>query len=400
MTTSSARRGLLPAALMLVFAFLLILAVPATAQEKVVVIPFQPAGNSMPDVGNSMVDSLIFEIHGASGFYAFTRQEVQDARYRLLLQETKDPISSNEAVQLTQHMKGSVFVMGAFQQSKNSIQVMASVGALGGTKLFKVKLKGENLVGIQDQLNQEIKDALSEALRNRDEAIEAKKKKKTPSQELMAELTAEEDPLEQQIASMNAEERHRAALEEFNKGVQIGKNSPEERKQYELALRYDPNLPQAHYNLGVLAYRIGDWEAAATHLREFVRLSPKSPDAAKLPPIIDDAEKRLAREVLKQATVHFTPTLEQQKWSGVEWFNEGLELMESNPSLAMEYFGQAVLKDGKLYQAYYNLGTLHYNRDEYDDALKNFRSYLKAAPPNDQDRRAIESLVQQLEKIR
>ncbi len=47
--------------------------------------------------------------------------------------------------------------------------------------------------------------------------------------------------------------------------------------EFEAALKYNPNHPEAHYHLGRALYVKGDYEGAKAHYLETARLDPKAP---------------------------------------------------------------------------------------------------------------------------
>ena len=47
--------------------------------------------------------------------------------------------------------------------------------------------------------------------------------------------------------------------------------------EFEAALKYNPNHPEAHYHLGRALYVKGDYEGAKAHYLQTARLDPKAP---------------------------------------------------------------------------------------------------------------------------
>jgi Flp pilus assembly protein TadD len=48
-------------------------------------------------------------------------------------------------------------------------------------------------------------------------------------------------------------------------------------KEFDTALRFNPNHPEAHYQIGHAFYLKGDFENAKRHYEETARLDPKAP---------------------------------------------------------------------------------------------------------------------------
>ncbi len=62
----------------------------------------------------------------------------------------------------------------------------------------------------------------------------------------------------------------------FNEGVRLSNDSPEEINCYQQALKLDPTLAVAHYNLGVIYHSQENDEPAIKHFRNFLRYASDS----------------------------------------------------------------------------------------------------------------------------
>ena len=386
----------LPIAAILALAALSALAGPLAAQEpvSVAVVRFHPATSGSPaDIGTAMADSLVFEIHDGKTINAPTRVSTEEAMQKAMLLDPAQPLSPKDAVRLGGVMLTRWVVFGTYQTSEGIFRLNVMIASVEDEKLYKLKLTGKSMLEVQDALAAKVRELLLEGV---------PQDKPEPAQQApqpaAAPARVEPDPLDGKIAGMSQRERERAAVQEFNLGVRLGDDSKEERQHYERSVRYNPEFPRARLNLGIMAHKAGDWAIAIENLRKFLALAPNDPDAGAVQRYIEDAEGRLAKEALADASVSFMPTPAQQRWSGREWFNAALERQDSEPSIAIEYYRQAVAADPTLFQAYYNLGTLHYNRDELQDAANAFAGYLNTAPDTDPDLSAIRNLMKHLPK--
>lgn len=387
-------------ALFLALALVLVpLAARAQSPEaiNVAIVRFHPVTAGTPsDVGTAIADSLVFELHDGKHINVFTRAETEDALARAMVLDPGEPLSPKDALRLGALMLSQWVVFGSYQKSARAFRVNVLIASVADEKLYKLKLTGKDLIEVQDTLAEKVRTLLVEGVREKKKAVAAAKKK--PEPEPKSELEPEPDPLAAKIAGMSQNERERAAVQEFNLGVRLGDDSDEERKHYERAIRYNPDFARARLNLGIIAYRHDEWDVAIENLRAFVELAPEDADVPAVKRYISDAEARLAKEALAGADVKFTPTLKQRNWSGREWFNAALEKQEDEPSVAIEYYRQAVRANPELFQAHYNLGTLLYNRDELQEAANAFADYLETAPDTDPDIMPIRNLMKHLPK--
>ncbi|MEW6778253.1 MAG: tetratricopeptide repeat protein, partial [Bdellovibrionota bacterium] len=355
----------------------LLVAGDAAAQSRIAIVPFTPAaggGGAASDMGSGIADSLTFELHDGAVLDVVPKEKLLAAIQNEPGAAPEKPLSPDQALRVGKSLGAAFVVYGMFLKSGEAVQVNCQIGFVGTGKTYKLKAKGGSLFEAQDQLAVQVRKTILEG----PEAAGAQllggaipvKKAAAPLQPLEEEKT---DPIAEKIQRMTFEERQRAAKEEFNKGAQIGNDSQEERMHYEIAIRYDPKYPRPRLNLGIIAYKKGEWAVAVEHFRKFVELVPEDPDAPAIRNYIADAERRLAQEVMKEVKVGFVPTDEQKSWSAADWFNKALEIMDKQPGLAIEYLKQAVQIDPNMAQAYYNLGKLHYDRNELEPAAKNFK---------------------------
>ena len=370
---------------------------PAAAQTPeavtVAVVRFHPATAGSPaDIGTAMADSLVFELHDGKRISVPTRADTEEALSRAMVLDPAKPLSPKDAVRLGTVMLSQWVVFGTYQKGADSFRLNVMIASVEDEKLYKLKLTGKDMIEVQDALGEKVRTLVLGGLQKKEEPVAQQK----PEPEPAPAVVAEPDPLIAKIAGMSQRERERAAVQEFNLGVRLGDDSDEERAHYEKAVRYNPDFARARLNLGLIAYKHDEWDVAIENLRAFTELTPNDPDVPAVKRYISDAEARLAKEAFAGANVSFTPAPAQRGWSAREWYNAALEKQESEPSIAIQYYRQAVAEDPSLFQAHYNLGTLYYNRDELQDAASSFSEYLATAPDTDPDRSAIRNLLKHL----
>ena len=70
----------------------------------------------------------------------------------------------------------------------------------------------------------------------------------------------------------------------YNQGVILfnAQKFPEARTQFEAAVKTDPNMAMAHYQLGMTALNLGDFNLAVSSLESYLKIDPNGPKAAEV----------------------------------------------------------------------------------------------------------------------
>jgi len=91
------------------------------------------------------------------------------------------------------------------------------------------------------------------------------------------------------------EKEKKAALELYNKGVELNDDSAEEIGFYRQALSYDPYLGKAYYNLGLIYYRKNMKQEALSNLKKYQEYSTDPPEEKeKIRSIIEYLEQSVS----------------------------------------------------------------------------------------------------------
>ena len=93
---------------------------------------------------------------------------------------------------------------------------------------------------------------------------------------LPANTSIAKEPFRKMALEAKGAEKNKAA-EINNDGVRhfSGKHWTESSEFFEDALKIDPNLPEAHFNLGLVLHKKNKHKEAADHFRKAVELAPK-----------------------------------------------------------------------------------------------------------------------------
>jgi Flp pilus assembly protein TadD len=70
----------------------------------------------------------------------------------------------------------------------------------------------------------------------------------------------------------------------YNQGVILfnAQKFPDAKTQFEAAVKTDPNMAMAHYQLGMTALNLGDFNLAVSSLESYLKLDPDGPKAAEV----------------------------------------------------------------------------------------------------------------------
>lgn len=376
----------------------LLLGVPVTPAEaqatiRVAVLPFSLEGREAGPRSLALASELGSVLDNMGTVTTVLESEVATGLEHAKL-SAGEVITPQEAFAIAGEIGADAVVYGAVGSTKVQVAADAYLGDLKTRKVYRLEVRETSWAAMRAELGRKLQGAMLKLPELRKVAV-TEERTRVAEKKGTATAKPETDPLTEKIAKMNSDARRKAAIAEFSK-IQETDDPQLEREALERAIRYDPDFALAHYNLGVIAFKQQDWDAVRTHLRRYLELKPDDPKGEELRKYINYAEEQLAEQARRKLRVEFVPTAAQQSWSGVDWYNAGLELVDSKPEVAVEYFRRASLLDPSLYEAHYNLGKLHYDRQEYVQARRAFEDYLARAPANDPDRRAIENLIKHL----
>jgi tetratricopeptide (TPR) repeat protein len=144
---------------------------------------------------------------------------------------------------------------------------------------------------------------------------------------------------------------------------------------FEAVLKLDPNMVEAHFNLGVCYRARGDVEKQILHFREAVRLKPDMPDAHyNLGLAYSDARK------YSEAASEFRKAIELKPSFAEARFQLGTALykMEDYPEAAAE-FEQCLVSTNK-FESHLNLGSCYLKTDNVAGAIEQFSTAVQLRP--------------------
>ncbi len=163
---------------------------------------------------------------------------------------------------------------------------------------------------------------------------------------------------------------------------------------YQEVLAKNPNVPEAHFNIGYLNAQKKDWAAAEAAYLKALEVRPDYGDAyvALARVYQDSGQGQKATELLAKAAADNPKDAKLQFNLGIFYLNSGRN------EEAAAAFQSSVALDPANAEAYYHLGTLAVGQNKIADAISNLEKYLSMSPTNPQNVATAQGLLQALKK--
>ena len=142
------------------------------------------------------------------------------------------------------------------------------------------------------------------------------------------------------------------------------------------AISLDPNLPQAHSNLGLEFVNIGEFDNAINSYKKALELDANYAEAYNnFGQVLEIKGEYVEAINSYQKAINLNPNYSEAH------FNLGNALKEKNEIYkAINEYEIAIKLNPNFVQAYNNLGILLYEKSEYSEAIKNYKLALNIEP--------------------
>lgn len=192
-----------------------------------------------------------------------------------------------------------------------------------------------------------------------------------------------------------------AALAEVNQRFALGAQLANEGKLdeaqavFEALIRDRPELPDVHYNLGLLLIRKDDLAGAEAALGKALELRPDhAPSSMALAGIYADTGRGEEAAALAQKVVAANPDD-----ADIQVEAAYLHLNADRPEEAKPFLERALELAPENAEVHYLLGTVLAREGEFGRAVELLERYLELAPADDRYREPAESMLPQLKEL-
>jgi len=198
----------------------------------------------------------------------------------------------------------------------------------------------------------------------------------------------------QAAAGADTEKANAALRELFAKANQLsGEGKADEAiAAYQEVLAKNPQVAEAHYNIGYLHSQKKDWAAAEADYKKALEVRPGYTDAMSALARVyqDSGQTAKAAEFLAKAATDNPNDAKVQFSLGVFYLNSG------RAEEAAAAFNKAQGIDPANAEVYYYLGTLAVGQNKIPEAITSLEKYLSLNPTNAQNVATAQGLLQAL----
>jgi tetratricopeptide (TPR) repeat protein len=169
-------------------------------------------------------------------------------------------------------------------------------------------------------------------------------------------------------------------------------------QELSIATRDNPNLPEAHYELGRLLDLFGEEDEASVSLHDAVKLRPNYSEAHEL---LAEIYERRGRTDLRDYHLEQMMKARQAIAANTpeELVRQAIGLRRNgNLEGAREQLEKALRLDPRHPQALFEMGIVYQEIGEYQKALENYQTVLKLPAPPDETYNRVGNLLFQQEK--
>ncbi len=171
------------------------------------------------------------------------------------------------------------------------------------------------------------------------------------------------------------------AVDNFNDGIRAiqGGDAESALELFQKAVEIDPSLAAAHRTIAAILHGMGKPAEALEPLDKYLEFEELPPEFVGMAFDIFLAAGDPRVEDAKQRAIDAGMGMEIA--AGV--FSQGVQAVrDSDDERAVELFTEAASLNPKLYQAYRNIGTIHFNNQNWEPALEALEKTLELDPRN------------------
>ncbi len=164
--------------------------------------------------------------------------------------------------------------------------------------------------------------------------------------------------------------------------------------EWEIALKHQPNMVQAHFNKGVAYAQLGDMVQAESAYRECLKHDPGFDKARFNLSYLYQATRQWVRSIRELETLLEVSGASAQAYFNLGWSHQNLEHWDR----AREYYNKALAFDPGYNKARINLAGVYMQDGKYDPAIELFQEAVARDPGIHQLHRQLGTLLWQVRK--
>jgi len=196
-------------------------------------------------------------------------------------------------------------------------------------------------------------------------------------------------------AQAAAQDKTVAVLQEaFKKATELSQagKTDEAIAAYNQVLATNPNIPEAHYNIGFLESQRKSWAAAEAAFLKAIEIKPGYPEAFNALSRVyqDSGQPAKAMELMTKAVAANPGDAKVQFNMGIFYLNSGKN------EEAQAAFQKAAELDPSNAEVHYHLGTLAVGQNKIQEAIAHLEKYLASNPASAQNKATAEGLLKAL----
>lgn len=183
----------------------------------------------------------------------------------------------------------------------------------------------------------------------------------------------------------------------YQEGVEYEKEGswPSASAAYRHAIEVYPNYADAQYGFGRMALRLGRLDEAEAALKYALALNPELYQAHS-----ELGNVHYQREEYNKAAYEFQEVLKKNGKDPVARYNFANALRKlGKPDKAVEQYEKALVLDPENIDCYYNMGLAYEDLNDYEKAIANYQRFIDAAKDDPEEAEYVKAAREYIKEL-